>query len=140
MVEEMSCNLNLSTILWMIIICTNWLYILETVIIMFINWGVNWMYFLTLISKGLQEHYLNLLKLSNTILLSLTEGQLLHWESEAQADKIFQECALIQSRATLVALWVEPIKVLSMIGQRTSKHSWINFNCPWLSDSHGKLL
>jgi len=39
--------------------------------------------------------------------------------TEARADKIFQECALIQSEATSVALRLEPIKVLSVIGQRT---------------------
>jgi len=36
---------------------------------------------------------------------------------EAWADEIFQECALIQSETTMVALQLEPIKVLSVIGQ-----------------------
>jgi len=43
--------------------------------------------------------------------------------TEAWADEIFQECAFIQSEPTTVALWLEPIKVLSVIGQRTKKHS-----------------
>jgi len=35
--------------------------------------------------------------------------------TETQADKIFQECALVQSKATLVVLRLEPIIVLSVI-------------------------
>jgi len=45
-----------------------------------------------------------------------------HKTFEARVDKIFQECALVQSEATLV--WnLEPIKVLSVIGQGTKEHS-----------------
>jgi len=36
--------------------------------------------------------------------------------TEAWADEIFQECALIQSEPTRVALWLELMKVLSVIG------------------------
>jgi len=52
--------------------------------------------------------------------------------------KLIQECALVQSEATLIVLRLEPIKVLFLIGRRTKEHSWINFNCPWFSDSHCK--
>jgi len=55
---------------------------------------------------------------------------------EAWPDEIFQECALIQSEPTTVALQLETIKVLSVIGQRTKEHFWINFMCPRFSDSH----
>jgi len=41
---------------------------------------------------------------------------------EAWPDEIFQECALIQSEPTTVALQLETIKVLSVIGQRTKEH------------------
>jgi len=44
--------------------------------------------------------------------------------------KFIQECALVQSEATTVALRLEPIQVLSVIGQRTREHSWINFKSP----------
>jgi len=37
--------------------------------------------------------------------------------TEVWTDEIFQECALIQSEPTTVALRLEPIKVLSVIGQ-----------------------
>jgi len=39
---------------------------------------------------------------------------------EPQAVEIFiQECAFVQSEITMVALWLESMKVLSVIGQRT---------------------
>jgi len=37
--------------------------------------------------------------------------------------KFIQECALIQSEVTSVALRLEPLKVLSVIVQRTTEHS-----------------
>jgi len=37
--------------------------------------------------------------------------------------KFIYECALIQSEVILVALQLKPIKVLSVIGQRTKEHS-----------------
>jgi len=61
----------------------------------------------------------------------------LQWESEKHRHlKFIQECALVQSEATLVALRLEPIEVLSVIGQRTKEHSWINSNCPQFYDFH----
>jgi len=41
--------------------------------------------------------------------------------------KFIQECALVQSEATLVALQLEPIKVLSVIGQRTKERTLNKF-------------
>jgi len=43
--------------------------------------------------------------------------------TEVWADKIFQKCALIQSEVTSVALPLELIKVLYVIGQKTKEHS-----------------
>jgi len=37
--------------------------------------------------------------------------------TEAWVDQIFQECALIKSEPKTVVLQLEPIKVLSVIGQ-----------------------
>jgi len=44
--------------------------------------------------------------------------------------------SVMYTEATLVALWLKPIKVLSLIGQKTKEHFWIHFNCPWFSDLH----
>jgi len=52
-----------------------------------------------------------------------------------RADEIYFRNALIQSKPTTVALRLEPIKVLSVIGQRKKEHSWKKFQVPMLSDS-----
>jgi len=42
---------------------------------------------------------------------------------EPQQLKFIQEYTLVQSEAALVALWLEPIKMMSVIGQITKEHS-----------------
>jgi len=47
--------------------------------------------------------------------------------------ELFQECILVQSEVTMIALWLQFITVLPVFGlQGTKEHSWVI--CPWISD------
>jgi len=63
-------------------------------------------------SDFLMQNFIYYMKIKKKIMLPITVKI-----TEAWVDQIFQECALIKSEPKTVVLQLEPIKVLSVIGQ-----------------------